>query len=152
MLLTLPGLPSLYSGDEVGAAFEPYRPHDPIIWGDSQGLRDWYTRLIALRGKLPALRSRDLRVLDAGSADQVLAYVRPGRRVDSDVLVLLNFGDSDATVSLPDDMLREGWRTGLIDLLSGVPSNSQRDDGAIVVPAYGVRILQKPGQSPPART
>jgi glycosidase len=144
MLLTLPGLPGLYSGDEVGAAFEPYRPHGPIVWDDPPGLRAWYTRLIALRARLPALHSREMRVLDAGSADQVLAYVRSAREGDGGVLVLLNYGAAEARVSLPQDMLRDGWQTDLTDVLSGAQTVPRGDDGEVVVPPYGVRILQKP--------
>jgi glycosidase len=143
MLLTLPGLPGLYAGDDVGAAFEPYRPHGPISWDDPQGLRAWYTRLIALRARLPALRSHELRVLDTGPADQVLAYVRTASEGDGDVLVLLNFGAAAARFSLTEEM-RAGLRGGMIDLLSSTQTAPQVDDGVIVVPPYGVRILQKP--------
>jgi cyclomaltodextrinase / maltogenic alpha-amylase / neopullulanase len=151
MLLTLPGLPGLYCGDEVGAAFEPYRRHGPIVWDDAHGLRDWYTRLIALRAQVPALRSAQLRVLDTGASDQILAYVRPsmesGAERDGDVLVLLNFGAAEESVPLPADMLREGWRARSIDLLTGAPAAASRDDRTIILPPYGVRILQRTGQS-----
>jgi glycosidase len=147
MLLTLPGIPSLYSGDEVGAAFEPYRPHGPIIWDDPHGLRDWYTRLIALRAQLPALRSRELHVLDVGAADQVLAYVRPAVEGDGSLLVLLNFGAADAAFSLTEDLLRAGWHTDMIDLLSGARTGARDQDNAIVVPGYGVRILRRRDRS-----
>jgi cyclomaltodextrinase / maltogenic alpha-amylase / neopullulanase len=145
MLLTLPGLPGLYSGDEVGAAFEPYRRHGPVEWDDDpHRLREWYARLIALRARLPALHSRQLRVVDVGAADQILAYVRPAVEGDDSVLVLLNFGTNEANVSLPENMVRAGWRTGVIDLLSGAQSLTPPFDGSIVVPPYGVRILQRP--------
>ena len=78
MLLTLPGIPSLYTGQEVGASYEPYKTSDPIIWNDAADLKSWHARLIALRRTHPALRSRDIRFLDVGPADQVLAYGRPG--------------------------------------------------------------------------
>src|SRR5579872_48679 len=64
---------------------------------------------------------------------------------DGDVLVLLKFGAGDATVTLPAEVLRAGWRAATIDALSGGPA-ARRDDGAIIVPPYGVRILQRPQQ------
>ena len=141
MLLTLPGLPGLYSGDEVGAMFEPYRPHDAIEGSDPHGLRDWYTRLISLRARLPALRSRELRMLDVGATDQVLAYLRPAVPGDGSLLVLLNFDAAPASVALTEKTLGPGWRTDFVDLLS-VETAMRRDDGTIIVPGYGVRILR----------
>jgi glycosidase len=49
MLLTLPGIPCLYTGEEVGAAYEHTKNAHPIAWDDVDGLRGWYKRLIALR-------------------------------------------------------------------------------------------------------
>jgi cyclomaltodextrinase / maltogenic alpha-amylase / neopullulanase len=143
MLLTLPGLPGLYSGDEMGAAFEPYHPQGPIAWNDAYGLKDWYTRLIALRAHQPALRSRELRVVDVAAADQVLAYLRPASERDAELLVLLNFGGAEATVTLPDELLRAGWHIETIDLLSNAQPVSVRAGPAIVVPGYSARVLQR---------
>lgn len=142
MLLTLPGLPSLYCGDEVGAAFEPYRPHGPIAWDDPHGLRVWYTRLIALRAQLPALRSRELRVLDLGAPDEVLAYLRPAVEDNDSVLVLLNFRAAHTGVSLKEGIAGIGRTVEMTDLLNDAEASPRRDDGTIVVPGYGVRILR----------
>ena len=58
MLLTLPGLPCLYLGDEVGASFQPYAQDDPIAWEGNQALREHTRRLIAIRHELPGLAGR----------------------------------------------------------------------------------------------
>ena len=42
----------------------------------------------------------------------------------------------------PDDMLRAGWRSDLINVLSGAWAE-RSDNGAIIVPPYGVRILRR---------
>ena len=53
LLHTLPGIPIVYTGDEVGAEFEPYEDPPPIQWDDAQGLRPLYRRLAELRETLP---------------------------------------------------------------------------------------------------
>jgi hypothetical protein len=70
MLLTLPGIPGIYMGDEVGAEFEPYASRTPIEWGDAHGLREHHARLIALRQAEPALRSRELSLVETSHADR----------------------------------------------------------------------------------
>lgn len=89
LLMTLPGIPGLYTGDEVGAAYEPYGEATPIAWDDPQGLRPVYARLADLRRVEPALQGPALEWLDTASPDTVLAYRRPG---PEPVIVLLNFG------------------------------------------------------------
>jgi hypothetical protein len=127
----------------VGATFEPYRPHDAIDWKDPHRLRDWYTRLISLRAHFPALRSRELRLVEVGGTDQILAYLRPAGPEDESLLVLLNFGPTAANVTLTEETLGKGWRTGVVDLLSGAQTVLRRDDDTIVVPGYSVRILKQ---------
>jgi cyclomaltodextrinase / maltogenic alpha-amylase / neopullulanase len=141
MLLTLPGLPGLFAGDEVGAAFEPYRASKPIAWDDPYGLKPWYARLIALRRAHPALRSRQLVLLDTAAADQVLAYVRPGQNGEPPILVLLNYGDAAVQLALPGEAMQMlGPADALIDLLDGkeVPRSGDNID----LPGRAVRIVQ----------
>ncbi|MFL5796819.1 MAG: alpha-amylase family glycosyl hydrolase [Actinomycetota bacterium] len=89
---TVPGVPEMFAGDEIGASYQPYSNLTPIPWRDRFGLRPFYERLISLRHRLPSLASRDISVLDA-AADSTFAYVRPAFRHGAPVLVLLNFGD-----------------------------------------------------------
>jgi len=105
MLLTLPGLPCIYMGQEVGAEFEPYRTLGPISWDDRHGLRDHYQRLIALRKALPSLHARGWRLLETRSAHQCLAYLRYCELRGAAVLVVLNFSAEDAATELaiPDE-------------------------------------------------
>jgi cyclomaltodextrinase / maltogenic alpha-amylase / neopullulanase len=143
MLLTLPGLPSLYTGDEVGAEFQPYHLGPPIDWDDAQGLRDWYRRLIAVRRSYPALHGRDIRLIDVAPKSQVLAYLRPAAEEDKSVLVLLNYGSEPVRVRLPAAGIAPfvpGART--TDLLTGesVTVGRKRE---IDLDGYGVRLLAR---------
>jgi glycosidase len=129
LLLTLPGLPALYTGDEVGAAYLPYDEGPPIGWTDPSGLGPWYRTLITLRAAWPALRGPALHFVDAGHPETLLAFVRGvgAQRL----LVLLNF--AEAPVRIQAARLPALSR----DLLAGRPLEA----GAIEVPAEGVRIL-----------
>lgn len=91
MLLTLPGVPCIYTGQEVGAEFEPYRTAGAISWEDRHGLRDYYRRLIALRHQTRALHSREWEVLRTRSEAQTYAYARYGPEGDEPIIVALNF-------------------------------------------------------------
>jgi cyclomaltodextrinase / maltogenic alpha-amylase / neopullulanase len=139
MLLTLPGLPALFAGDEVGAAFEPYGEKRPIAWDDDpHGLMSWYRRLIALRHVVPALRSHSLEFLDIPDGEQVLAYRRTSG--DNSVLVLLNYGSTPVHIPLPATAQPDPKRP-LVDLLGGETSGVEA--GSLLLEGHGVRILQR---------
>lgn len=143
MLLTLPGVPLLYTGDEIGASFEPYDEGPPLVWNDPHGLRPWYARLIALRHAHPALRSRALRLLDIAPADQVLAYLRPGATPGDSLLVLLNYGATPQHVAIPREVLAAiGDRRTIRDLLHEEPVRFDPALPVIPLPGHGVRILR----------
>lgn len=117
---TVPGIPSLFAGDEIGASYEPYSNLTPIEWRDRYGLRPFYKQLIDLHSRLPALTSHDISVLTT-SPTSALAYVRPAVDASGPVLVLLNFG-SKARVevsggALEDVMAASGG--AMRDLLTG---------------------------------
>lgn len=118
---TLPGMPAMFAGDEIGASYEPYSNLTPVAWRDRFGLRPLYRRLIRLKARVPALRSGDVDVLDAepGSA---LAYVRPRAGGSGPVLVVLNFGskarvDVSRSGALDAALSRSGGR--MRDLVTG---------------------------------
>ncbi len=102
LLLTLPGLPVVYTGDEVGAEYEPYAPHVPLAWTDPHGLRPHYRRLIALREALPALRG-DVWTRVRTEPSSAYAYMRHEDDGSDPVLVVLNFGDAtEVELTFPD--------------------------------------------------
>ncbi|MBV8696364.1 alpha-amylase family glycosyl hydrolase [Bradyrhizobium sp.] len=140
MLLTLPGIPCLYTGEEIGAAYEPYKGFGPIMWEDVDHLRGWYQRLIALRRDHPALRSRDIRLLDVAPEQNVLAYVRPGKKPSDSILVILNYGAKPAVVALGGDAAGSTQARTFVDLLNG---EEVRPEGSgIAIAARSVRILK----------
>ncbi|HZH28608.1 MAG TPA: alpha-amylase family glycosyl hydrolase [Azospirillaceae bacterium] len=145
MLLTLPGLPGLYTGDEVAAAYEPYGEPEPLAWNDPHGMTAHLGRLSALRRAFPAIGGAGIRFLEVadgrgvdGGGTDVLAYVRPDTGDGKPVLVALNFSDAPATVHLPADpaLARRTLRDVLAD------EGGQVDPAApLHLPAHGVRVL-----------
>lgn len=120
MLFTLPGVLALHTGEEVGAAYEPYQRTDPISWADRQHLDSWHAQLVALRHAHPALRSRALRLLDLKTADPVLAYLRLAETAGGEtILVVLNYGSASQCIKLPPEAAAALEGRASIDLLTG---------------------------------
>ncbi len=109
-LLTLPGVPCLYSFDEVGAEYEPYTELRPVST-DNPELRAFHARWIALHRKLGAAAFVPLHT---GQGDEVYAYLRRGAADGGTTLIALNFSNAPAkvTLELPDGITgtaRELW-------------------------------------------
>jgi glycosidase len=94
MQFTVPGIPALFGGDEIGASYEPYSNLTPIPWKDKHGLRPFYERLIQMKHELPALSARSKRMtLLTTNSSSGIAYLRPaGDDPNGALLVILNYG------------------------------------------------------------
>ncbi len=134
LLLTLPGIPCLYTGQECGAEFEPYRTPGPISWEDPHGLRPYYQHLIALRRTLPALHARPWLPLELHSRGQAYGYLRGGADT-APALVLLNFSPTPARVeiALNQDLLPLA-AAALTDQVSGEPFPLRRRGHTLQAP------------------
>ncbi len=146
MLLTLPGLPCLYTGDEVGAEYQPYDQSGPIDWTDRYGLRDDTKKLIALRRGTPALHSRKWLPLAVEPATPLFAYLRGNQNGDEPIVVLLNFSGNDveAAVALPEAIAASFEGSELTDLWSGEPVPAAAGGRVTVaMPSWGFRFLAR---------
>jgi cyclomaltodextrinase / maltogenic alpha-amylase / neopullulanase len=106
LLLTLPGIPCIYTADEAGQWFRPYFDVTPISFRERyRGLRDYHKKLIALRKEIPGLHSRLWQLLEVGPESQVMGYIRYVEGNADPVLVLLNFSEepAQAAVGLPEE-------------------------------------------------
>jgi len=139
-LLTLPGIPTLYSFDEVGGEFEPYRGLQPINTPKHAELRDFHRRLIALRRSLPALRGAHVSFVASHDPD-VSAYVRPAEGGGSALLVVVNFSDRPERLELqlPSELAFSA--ATLRDLLAGVQIERTQPSLIMTLPAYGYALL-----------
>jgi len=145
LLLTIPGIPLIYAGDEVGASFQPYLHPPPIRWNDPEHLLALYTRLVHLRREIPALRSGTLRLIQTSHEDSVLAYVREADEPERSVTVLLNFGKS--SFDLPITAIQDGKKPAVSwwaeDLLSGTRTVAPPDAESIRVAPRGALLLRR---------
>jgi cyclomaltodextrinase / maltogenic alpha-amylase / neopullulanase len=144
MEFTLPGIPEMFAGDEVGANYEPYSNLTPIAWKDHFHLQPLYRRLIDLRHTVPALTSHDIQVLDSNTGS-VLAYVRPGVGSAGPVLVVLNYDDkARVLISGPalDTFVGAGGGTGR-DLLTNKTVTLSAGEGGypVTMPKQTAMVL-----------
>jgi cyclomaltodextrinase / maltogenic alpha-amylase / neopullulanase len=141
LLFTLPGIPALYTGQEIGAEFEPYKQSSPIGWQDEHGLEPYFRNLIRLRQKHVSLSSRLIDFVETGESGDVLGYIRKASNSEEQILVLLNFSDSVAEVPV-SKYLRPTQNRELIDLLSGKPVVIDDSNQNISLTGHDVRILK----------
>nr|WP_298727892.1 alpha-amylase family glycosyl hydrolase [uncultured Steroidobacter sp.] len=141
LLLTLPGLPLIYNGDEVGAEFQPY-DEQPVSWDDRHDLLKHYTRLIRLRKELAALRSPEMELITTNRDDAVLAYIRRPTESAShchqseSALVLLNFSaesiDLQVASSLSSSRLQDRLTGGHVGNLASQPLRLEPFDARVL--------------------
>ncbi len=143
LLLTLPGLPCVYSGDEIGAEYEPYGQLDPIDWTDSHGLRDSFKKLIALRRDHPSLHSREWLRVPAEPSTPLYAYLRFTSTDAPPILVVINFSaaDVDATIDVPMNHTSLAEAQTVTDLLTDEQLPVTVGNWTIPMPGWGARIL-----------
>jgi len=113
-LFTLPGVPMVYAGQELGQRGR----RDALAWDHAKpDLQAHYRRLIAARHEHAALEhgaplERVSWDVVEGDADQVVAFARCAPASADAVVVVLNFGDDAARVAL-------GPNTDPTDLVTG---------------------------------
>jgi cyclomaltodextrinase len=145
LLMTLPGTPCIYTGDEVGAEFEPYGPAGVVDWAsDPLCLREWYRDLCRLRSSRASLRSSHMTRAETEPGGGCYAYVRHGGDGDEPLLVVVNFaGDEvEVRVTVEDGFESLADASSLTDVLNGaqVPGCA----AGIPVPAGSARVLAGP--------
>ncbi|MGB8981524.1 MAG: alpha-amylase family glycosyl hydrolase, partial [Anaerolineales bacterium] len=122
MLLTLPGIPCVYTGDEYGLEFEPYQELTPLTFEEQYpGMRAYHQKLIALRKSLPSLHSRLFSILKPDAVPQtVFSYIRYTDGEDVPVIVLLNFSaePTEFEFDLPAGFSALSRSSTLYDLLT----------------------------------
>ena len=145
---TLPGIPEMFAGDEIGASYEPYSNLAPIPWKDRHGLMPLYERLIRLKHETPSLNGHDIDLLET-TAGSTVAYVRPPSGAGQPVLVILNFSKKQPGFSMtmtPNLAATVGDGT-MHDLLTGKTVHLEVHANAVSFPLGGTEafVLQPGG-------
>ena len=136
VLMTMPGAPCIYYGDEIGMTGEM----DPgcrgaFDWDESHwdaGLLATLTELVRLRHATPALRSAELECV---IADGMASAYRRGSG-DGSVVVAINAGDEPTRLAL--------HVAGHEELeISGFALGPAAETGDVVIPARSARLFRR---------
>ncbi len=105
LIFTLPGIPLVYNGQEVGATHRPSLFEQVRINWDREGAEDvqtYYNELLKLRQTSEVLRKGDLARLDTKDDADVLVFERVYD--DRKVVVAINFSDQPYSTVLGPDL------------------------------------------------
>lgn len=144
LVLTLPGAPVIYYGDEIGlaGARDPdsrrVMPDDDALAPSQQALRADVMRLTKLRRCSPALRSPSWTLV--GATAEHLAFVRDDGGANV-VLVVVSRSTSATRVELPAG-LAPGWYK---DAMSDATVQLGASETALDLEPFGVRVLLPEG-------
>ena len=144
LLLTIPGVPLIYAGQEVGEA----STRELINWGsDLHDLHGHYRNLIEARNLFPALRNTEQRRLGEDISGEVYVYSRYSSGENPVVVVLnLEAQPREVSVQLPleDWGIDPGGSYYLNDLLNLThrqASGSELSEINADLPAYGSSVF-----------
>jgi glycosidase len=133
----LPSIPMVYSGQEAALKKRlRFFDKDTILW-NGYPLQDFYTRLLQLKKRHPALRNGDpcSQFTRLPSPEGTYAFER--RKGTTAVLTFVNLTDKPHTVDLPTTA------AGCFrDVFSAAPVELKPPQ-QLSVPAYGWRVLEK---------
>jgi neopullulanase len=158
VLLTMRGMPQVYSGDEIAMSGgdDPDNRHDfPGGWPKAmenaftspdpkqEGMHGWVSKLLKLRIEQPALQSGDMQILTADK--DVLAYVRTApsnspKETNNKILVVINRSSAATTlhVKLAGTMIDRA--TGANTLLGQGVVRIAGNALDVDVPAFGAWV------------
>jgi cyclomaltodextrinase / maltogenic alpha-amylase / neopullulanase len=152
MMFSIPGIPLLYNGQEIGASTHPYSTYSifsathSIQSRDPYGLFGFYQLLARMRLRFPALTENNFAEMPVTPGGAVFAYRR--WKDDQNIFCVMNMGSSGVTAAvtipvaeLPVDSAKTYY---LSDQITNEVLAVSIDDLAplsIQVPAYTMRIL-----------
>ncbi len=112
MIFTLPGIPLIYNGQELGMKKEiSLFEQDPIRWeNQNKTICDFYKNLIHLRRGHAAMASKNIKVLKNNQGQSVVTFLKSAG--ENEVLVILNFSSqrTKIKITLPAEYHSINWQ------------------------------------------
>jgi cyclomaltodextrinase len=150
LLFSLPGIPMLYNGQEIGVRGHPYSSgavfhRDSSIQSlDEEGLFSYYQKLIKMRMQYPALSDTAMRELSGSSEGGMVAFHRWKDNENFIIIVNMDDTNADATIDIKEVTLDSPSRKyRLKDILAGKIFKPQKDSQVkIPMEEYSVRWLK----------
>ena len=137
LLMSYPGAPSVYYGDEIGldGGLPDRWARKPFPWDHRERwdleLLKIYRRLIGVRHATPALRTGSYETLHAEGS----LYIAAREHAEGGVLIVVNAGEAATSWPLPEDVRIDA---GPIAVVGGRPAI---DSGALTIPARSGALL-----------
>jgi cyclomaltodextrinase / maltogenic alpha-amylase / neopullulanase len=158
LLFTLPGIPLMYQGQEVGFTLHPYQTSqvfnrsrlisEQVGFNYRPELYEHYRRLLELRREYAALTRGIYEEVGAGTLQRSFMFAFRRSRGEEHLITVLNMRESEATTQLAipagNLALEEGRTYYLTDLLTGsYYAATPEAMGAleVTVPGYTAQIL-----------
>ncbi len=139
LYFTVPGMPLIYSGQEVGFNRRlQFFEKDEINWLSSSSMTSFYTKLIALKTKNPALWNGSAGgpiVQYDGTNDKVITYSR--RKGSSKVVVAINLSSTKAKTTIATG---SSFKGSYFDYTNGSKVTVSKNSITLSVPAGGFVI------------
>lgn len=140
----VPGVPLIYTGQEVGAEYQPYGMWGPISFEDPHSLRPYYQKLIALRRRFPSLGSDAMRQLGTSEPASVYAF-RRGDDGDVPVIVAANFRPARIGTTVESGSELTGVYVDALD--PSYHCEVRQGDLALTLEPHSVRFLVPKGSA-----
>jgi len=137
LTVLLPGMPLVYTGQEAALNKRlAFFDRDPVDWQDFP-LQDFYTRLLQLKRRHPALRNGDpsSRFQPLAGSNDLYALLR--HKESAAVLTVINISPTPQMLPLPPETTGT-W----IDIFGDMPFTI-REGEKLPVPAHGWRVLER---------
>ncbi|QIX60293.1 alpha-amylase [Hymenobacter sp. BT18] len=137
LTVLLPGMPLVYTGQEAALNKRlAFFDRDPVDWQEYP-LQDFYTRLLQLKRRHPALRNGDptSRFLRLETAPELYGFLR--RKDAAAVLCVVNAAPAERTLVLPE-LAAGTW----LDVFSEQQLELRAGD-VVAIPAQGWRVLEQ---------